>query len=480
MTASSVRTAWMPGYGAWMALVAVIAAGLLANWLVAAALLVVILRQVARPLDFVTSALLLCAGASVIRYEAGRLTLELALLSGLIILMLISYAVSKARRPVVLPRTSLLLPLVAYVGLTLANYVRGLAVGSSPNYATLELLPVLALASGLLVANAFDPRRDLRLATIGLIAIGFMSASLGYYVFALYHARVAGVYFTPIPGMIAMLAVNLALRAPGRGSALGWSLVSLPLLLHQFLSFTRGYWLACAAGLLASLVAYAGWGKGSGPRWRRSGLVFGTLLLVGTLAALSLALILGQTDFLTLAGSRLMSITGTRFTRETASNLVRITEYTEVLARIAASPWVGHGLGYTVAFREPIGFKVVDQWYTHQVFLFVWMKQGLVGLLVFVWMLWTAIMVFTREARRREDPWESAWLAAAGICTVVLTVLGLSNFHLMQVNGTFSLAFLWGGAMAMARDGFIRFQWTDAAAPRRPGRTDDGESAGTR
>jgi O-antigen ligase/polysaccharide polymerase Wzy-like membrane protein len=468
MSTSTARMAWNPGFGAWMVLAALIAVGVLGNWLIAAGMLILYLRQVARPFDFLTSFLLVSAGASFIRYEAGQLTLELALLSGLIVFMLVSYAVSNPSRLFVLPRTSLVLPLMAYVGLSLANYLRGLWVGSSPNFATLELMPVLALGSGILVANVFDPRRDLRLATIGLFAIGYVSASLGYYFFAVYHVRAAGVFFLPIPGMIAMFAVNLALRSPRTASALGWCLLSLPLFLHQFISFTRGYWLGCMAGLLASLVAYVRWGKGAGPSWRRSGLVLGTLVCVGSVGAMSLGLIVGRTDFLTMAGSRFASVTATEFTHETASNLARIAEYAEVVTRIAAAPWLGHGLGYTFTFQEPIGFEVAEQWYTHQIYLFVWLKQGLIGLLVFVWMLWSATTFCARESRRNENPLESAWLATAAACTVLLAVLGLSNFHLMLVNETFPLAFLWGGAMAIARDGFFRFQWAD------PPRTEGG------
>lgn len=471
MSTSTVRMAWGPGLGAWMALAALIGVGLVGNWLIATGLLILYLRQVARPFDFLTSFLLVTAGASFVRYEAGRLTLELALLSGLILFMLISYAVSNPSRLLVLPRTSLLLPLLAYVGLSLANYVRGLWVGSSPNFATLELMPVLALGSALLVGNAFDPRRELRIAAIGLFAIGYASASLGYYFFWVYHVRAAGVFFLPIPGMIAMLAVNLALRSRTTTSALGWCLLSLPLFLHQFISFTRGYWLGCMAGLLASLVAYVRWGSGAGPSWRRSGLVLGTLTCVGAVGALSLGLIVGRTDFLTMAGRRLGSIAATEFTHETASNIARIAEYAEVMTRIAAAPWLGHGLGYAFTFKEPIGFEVAEQWYTHQAYLFVWLKQGLIGLLIFVWMLWSATVFCTRESRRNENRIESAWLATAAACTILLAVLGLSNFHLMLVNETFLLAFLWGGAMAIARDGFLRFQWADPprtqrAAPR--------------
>jgi hypothetical protein len=464
------RMTWMPGWDVWLALVALLGVGLLGNWFVAAGLAVLLIRQYARPFDFLTSYALVAAGAAFIRYEAGMLTRELGLLSLLILFMLVSYAVSHLGRGLMLPKTRLLLPLLAYAGISLANYARGVLAGNSLKYATLELLPPLGLASALLVANVFDPARHLRTALRALLVIGYGSAALGLYFFSIYHVRMAGVYYTPVPGLIAMLAVNLALRARRTAGVLGWSMLALPLLLHQFVSFTRGMWLGSMAGLLASFLFYVGWGRGSGSSWRRAGLVFACVVGLGAAGALGLGLVLGQTDFLSLAGNRFTSIGGTGFTHQTASNLVRLAEYAEVIPRIAASPWLGHGLGYTFLFREPLGFKVQEQWYSHEIYLFVWLKQGVVGLLAFLWMLWTATVFGVQESRRRGDEWESAWLATAAACTVLLAVLDLSNFQLASVNSIFVLALLWGGAMAIGRTGFIHLRWASPKAAIAPAR----------
>jgi len=181
-----------------------------------------------------------------------------------------------------------------------------------------------------------------------------------------------------------------------------------------------------------------------------------------------MGLIVGQADLLGLAGSRFESITGTKYSHVTASNLARIAEYNEVINRIATAPWFGHGLGYAFSFREPIGFKILEQWYSHQSYLLVLLKQGVIGLLALLWTLWAAVTFGIHESRRNEDPLESAWLATAAVCTVFVAVLDLSNFHLNVVNTVFPLAFLWGAAMAIGRQGFIRFQWADRAAPSPP------------
>jgi len=464
------QAAWMPGWASWMTLVALIAIGMTTNWWVATGLLVVFLRQVARPFEFLSSYLLVTLAAAFIRYEAGELTIELSLLSGLILFMLASYAVSQPDRLLTLPRTKLLLPLLVYVGLSLANYVRGLLAGYSAKFASLELLPVLALATAPLVANGFDFRRHLKPVAVAVLALGLASAGLGYAFFAVYHVRTGGIQYTPVPGIAAMMAINLALRSGRPLPSVGWTFVAVALLVHQFISFTRGIWLGCIAGLLACALLYAWRGDRTAHRLRRVGLVYASLLGLGLVGAVGLGLALGQTDFLALAGSRFGSIGGTEFTHQNASKVVRFAEYAEVISHIAVSPWLGHGLGYTFSFREPIGFTVIEQWYSHQIYLFIWLKQGIVGLAAFVWMLFTAVAMGARGSRRHDDPWESAWLATSAAATVLVAVTDLSNFQLGGVHVTFPLALLWGGAIAISREGLIRFRWAPAsAAPPRAG-----------
>jgi len=458
----------MPGWVSSMAVVALIVVGMITNWWIAAGLLVVVLRHVAQPFDFLASYLLVTIAAAFIRYEGGQLTVELSLLSGLILFMLASYAVSQPGRLLTLPRTKLLLPLLVYVGLSIANYFRGVLVGQPAKYATLELLPVLALATAPLVANGLDLRRHMRPLAAGLLALGLASSAVGYVFFALYHTRSAGIAFTPVPGMAAMMAINLALRSRRLLPSFGWTVVAVPLLVHQFISFTRGIWLGCIAGLLTCVLVYAWRGDRAGLRLGRVALVCGSLLGLSLAGALALGLVLGQTDFLALAGSRFGSIGGAEFTHQNASKVVRFAEYATVISHIVASPWLGHGLGYTFSFREPISFTIIEQWYSHEIYLFIWLKQGAVGLAAFVWMLLTAIVIGVRGSRRHDDPWESAWLATSAAATILVAVTDLSNFQMAGVHVTFPLALLWGGSMAIGREGLIRFRWADpaAAAPR--------------
>jgi O-antigen ligase len=148
---------------------------------------------------------------------------------------------------------------------------------------------------------------------------------------------------------------------------------------------------------------------------------------------------------------------------ETRANLIRIGEFAVVAKLIQAAPWFGYGIGFAFPIRQVLTHQTFAQWYVHNSYLFVWLKQGVIGLALFIWILGTAIIFCVREARRRENVWESTWFATTAGATVFLSVLSLSNFPFGAVNEMFYLALLWGGAMAMARKGRATFGWSPAA-----------------
>jgi O-antigen ligase len=210
---------------------------------------------------------------------------------------------------------------------------------------------------------------------------------------------------------------------------------------------------------------YAGYGRGSGPRWKRTGLVLGSLVVLGVATAVMTALALEEMDIIREAGTRLTSMTGTQIKYATRSNLIRLGEYLVVLDLIRQSPWVGYGIGYTFLVKQAFAHTAGLQWYVHQYFLMVWLKQGLVGLALFVWLLVAAIRLGAREARRTADSWESSWFATTAAATVFLSVFSLSNYPFAVVNEMFLLALLWGGSMAMTRKGFVSLRWSISAPP---------------
>lgn len=449
---------WLPEYGWWAMLACVITAGLVCNWFIAAGVLVVLLIHAFRPFDFIAAYLLVTAGSTFVYQEGGTLTLQLSLLTGAILLMLICYLLSNRGQAFAVPWTSLSWATLAYLLLSVANFGRGLISAYPRKSVLLEVLPVLAFGTTLLVANGFEPKRDLRLVVLALTGIAFGSAAMGFYVFAIIRTHTSGVYFNAVPGMVALLLVNLALRSSRLATAFMWVGLSLPLFLHQFLSFRRALWVGCLAGLLSSILIFVV-GRGQA-RWSRTGLVVGTLMGLGVAGAISLELFYGQTDILKESAGRFASIGGTELTMETRSNVLRLVESAAVAGHIQESPWIGHGLGYTFIVQNPLHGVSRPQNWMDQNYLLIWLKQGVIGLAAYLWILWTAFWLGARHARQREDPWESSWFATTAAATAFLTVFSLSDWPFGQVNPTFLLALFFGGSMAMAGEGLLRFRWS--------------------
>jgi O-antigen ligase len=451
---------WAPGLRWWAILALAMAAGVIVNWILAIGVLVLLLAQVARPFDFVGAFLVLVAGAAFVDNVGGGLTYQLAMLSCAILVMMVCYAISSRGRVFCLPKTALTWPLGLYVLLSLANAARGFLAGYSRRFWGLELIALLAVGTTFLVANAFDRRRDLRIAILGLIMIGFAAAGRGFWDFTFVKTHAKATYMLGVPGIVGLLLVNLALRSRTGVLALGWILLSLPMFFEQFITYGRGLWTGCAAGLALSIAVFVGRGPGVSQRWRRAGLVLATFAGVGIVGTLHVVVVLGRTDVLQEAGTRFSSITSTEDKLEAHSNLIRLGEYLTVANLIRQSPWVGYGVGYTFLHRQSFTTQAREQWGVHQNYLMVWLKQGLVGLVLFVWILWAAMKLGVREARRRTDPWESTWFASMAAGTAFLATLSLSNNPFATVNETFLVALFWGGAMAMTRRGLIHFQWS--------------------
>lgn len=436
----------------------VLIAGFLVNWVVAAGVAAFLLLQLARPFDFFPAVLLVVGGSTFLDYESGTLTLQLSLLSATILFMLFCYGWSRPGEIFSVCRSDLTGPLGLFLMLSILNAARGFFVGHPPKAILLELMPMLAIGSGFLVASAFDAGRHVRLAIGPLIGIAYGSAALGYHAFSIIRTHMSGVFFQPVPGMVAIMLFNLALRAKSAGRSLGWVALSLPLFLHQFLSYRRGLWLGTLAGLVVSVLIFA-MGSGSGGRWRRGALVGGALLGTGIAGAGALALLYGQADILQQAGGRFASIGSTENTIEAASNIARLIEYAVVAEHIQTAPWFGHGLGFSFLVNNPQETTPGPQWWVHQNYLLVWLKQGVVGLAIFLWMLWAAFWMGAREARRREDLYESGWLATAAASTAFMAVFSIADFPFDSAESMFFLALMWGGSMAMTSHGRLRLRW---------------------
>lgn len=439
-------------------LIAVLGIAIFIHWVVALAILVFVLIQRARPLDFLTSYMIVVVSGSFINYGSHSLTYQLTLLTGLILFMLYCYLLARRWDALVIPKTAATLPLLLYCGLTFLNFVRGLAIGNSPRYAGLEILACLALLTSLLVASKRLSSREQRETMWWIWAMACAHFFLGVYVYSVIHVRTVGVYFEPVPGLVAMMLFNFALRAETRTKTLLWVAAMGPAIAQQFLSFTRGFWLALIAGVLFSLVLYIGRSAGAITRARKSAWVLGVVGCVCALGIVALGSTLGIGKVFELAGTRFASSAGTKFTYEASSNVVRLVEYFHVLDLIIEQPIFGHGLGYYFVVREPINFSLIEQWFVHENYLLVTLKQGLVGLALWVWMLVAFVRVGVK-GRHLEDVYEQSWCTGMAALVVYCMVYSFVHFPLAETNATFTFALCVGVAMRLTATDVYALRW---------------------
>ena len=280
--------------------------GLYIAWgpIAAVAVLAFLLIQRLRPFDFLTSFLIVMIAGSIVNYSAGHLTAELSVLTVGLLFMLFCYVLAMGRNLATITHAKMTPALLSYGLLTLANFARGLIVGNSPPLRR----PRADRDAG---ARVVVPGRD---------AADHAPRDRRHRGGADRHRhrarlprplRVQGDRHAHGRDLLpadrrdhrfVRLPVRAA-RADARRRWL-WLLALVPPLLHQFLSFTRGFWLALIGTTIFSVVIYSGRGPGSGPRWRRSGTVLGVLLGIGVFAALLAAAAFGIQDIFTNAAER--------------------------------------------------------------------------------------------------------------------------------------------------------------------------------
>ncbi len=442
----------LPGWGWWALLGLVLVLGVSQNWIAAFAVTAFATLQRYRPLDFLVAYLIVVSRASFVNYTVGggNLTLELAVVSAGIIFMLGCYLLAQRTKSFAIPDTPMTRGLLLWGGISLVNSLRGFLAGYSPRFIGLDILGPLGLVSSVLIANRGLSPGERKGSLLGLWLMGLGHCALGFYFFSVFHTRTGSIYFTPVPGILASFFLAFALRAPTRITTLGWLLAMCPMLLHQFLSFTRGFWLALFGVFVFSIALYGGRLGNARVRWTKGFHVLLALTGLFIAGVLLMAVFFDVGQIFEAAATRLGSVTSTKASFESSSNIARLVEYSHVLRIVATQPLFGMGLGFTYVDVEVLHGQLIQKWYTHNNYLYVWLKQGLLGLWIFLWMMFAALRTGVR-GRTLADPIEAAWCAGAAGATLFIILYSNVHMPLADVNCVFVLAFLWGGAMAATR-----------------------------
>jgi len=446
------------GLGWWITFASVLFVGLKFSWVAAVGVIVFAIIQRARPFDFLLSYLIVVADASIMDYFTGKLTPLMSIFTGLLLFSLLCYLLSRRQDALTFPVTPALRPLVLYLLLTLVNFVRGLAVGNKATYAGLELIAALGLGTCLIIGSRRLTNREIMSAVLWLWIVGLGHFARGVQIYAIEHIRVGGNYFEPVTGLIAVLMFNFALREPKRSRAVLWVLAIAPLLFHQFISFTRGFWMALAAAIPFSVVLYGGRGLGAGPRWRQAGFVLSVMMGFAVTGALAIATALGFGNIGEIAAGRFNSSFQTTYDADSLSNFVRLSEYLNVIGNIMRKPWFGYGLGFAFVNRELIYFKLISQWFTHDNYLLVTLKQGLIGLALWIWLM-IAMLRTALKGRHLPDRVQQSWCMGTAAMAVYVIVYQFVAFPMAEVNTVFTFALGIGVTMDLTRTGTFAIRW---------------------
>lgn len=177
-----------------------------------------------------------------------------------------------------------------------------------------------------------------------------------------------------------------------------WLFVFLTLLLADFLSFSRGGYVALVAGGAVMLFATRSF-------WQQT--IKQRLFLVGVLAVISALFLVSP------VGTRFFS----SFSQTDGSHQERVRLWQEAIIHITARPLLGTGLGNypllvkpSASYREPI--------YAHNLYLDTAAELGLVGLMFLLSLIGLVVIRSWRGWKKSKN-----WLALALVCSLTVFLI---------------------------------------------------------
>src|SRR5262245_56469364 len=193
---------------------------------------------------------------------------------------------------------------VAWLVVCAMGGIQGMLRQNNIRYGGLELFAACWPLAAYLFSQIFG-RRSIPFAVLGLSIIALCHSVFGLVMLRVLQQRVGGVYFTPVTGLVAVILWTTALLTSARWVQVVCLTLIVPLLLHLFFSFTRGYWLGYLAGLGTTSVLAWWMLSRSGARAQLSRIKVAAGFLAGLLVVAWLAVAyLGGQDLFQSAGRR--------------------------------------------------------------------------------------------------------------------------------------------------------------------------------
>jgi hypothetical protein len=329
------------------------------------------------------------------------------------------------------PRTPLAAGLAALLGVTLAAAVHGVAAGGDYKMALWEIRPTVYIAGMYFLATQLPARIETVWATLWVFVAG-----VGFK--ALQGLLLAPRYFTGIRPdyllshedsllfalFIVLVAALWLFRQRGRLRAVATALLPLVLFVN-LLNNRRTSWAILGAAVV--VLAVMAWIRL--PDRRR--LIAGVGVAVALLGAVYLPLEWNKTGLLAGPAEAVRS----QFTpdaREDLSDRYRQQEDANLVLNIKRSPLIGLGYGIPIDYKLPMLADLTRnnpflKYIPHDDVLWVWMRLGAAGALVF-WSVIGLACVSACRLLRAEDP-RLAMFGAFVVCALIGYVI-LGNLDL--------------------------------------------------
>lgn len=299
-----------------------------------------------------------------------------------------------------------------------SEYVRFSLVSQLQSALPLWLIP-------LLVVNVVRTREDLRAAVGWAGVLAIVKALLGLLVvfggLGTFEPGIGRLTYYEAPGNLIVLVALMTLLAAGLARIplprwLSWMMPVLALCL--LLSYRRTFWLAT---IVCTFVVYL---VASGRTGRR-------LIVPGAVVvALAGALVLSTGLAGGLQGTlvdRAQSLDPKRLA-STDADRYRLSERRNVVAQISERPLTGIGLGVKWQVRHPLPPDTgYGQQYVHFAVLWQWLRNGVLGVVGYLWLMLAVIAAAVGIWRREPDRQLAAAALGGGAAAIALLVVELAS-----------------------------------------------------
>ena len=299
-------------------------------------------------------------------------------------------------------------PLLALAALTVAG---GLVGASNATHDSTQLLNQVRGLSILIVlpfAIVNLPPRKPAVRTVVVVTVGLaaLTALQGLAAYAQGVGKsidnVTITYISETPNWVTALMIFGALALViGRGRLPFWVVAAAVLsFVSLTLSFRRAFWLGAVVGIVITIVAVRG--------GRRARLLPVGLAVAAVVLSLTTGIVGGAQGALALRFSQLSPTQ----VQSSQDDRYRLDETRNVWQEIQSKPVTGLGLGVPWRVRKPLSQTLPDgTFYNHLAVLWFWLHLGILGPVVYVWLLGVGLLEALRVGRRDRD----AIVRAAGI-----------------------------------------------------------------